>query len=60
MNYTTTSLAIVEYKINELASQKKQIETRLAELIEIRENIREELIKKYEPMNECCDRCCND
>jgi uncharacterized protein YnzC (UPF0291/DUF896 family) len=51
MSYTETSLAIVEYKINELASQKRQIEERLTELIEIRDKIREEYIKEYEPCN---------
>jgi hypothetical protein len=53
-SYTETSLAIVEYKINELASQKKQMEERLVELIEIRDRIREEYIKEYEPCKECC------
>lgn len=54
MNYTETSLAIVEYQINELCFQKQQIEKRLSELIEIRENIRNEYIKEYEPCG-----CCN-
>lgn len=54
MNYTETSLAIVEFKINELYSQKRQIDMRLAQLIEIRDNIRTELIKEYEPC-ECCN-----
>lgn len=49
--YTETSLAIVEYKINELISQKKQIDTRLIELIEIRDRIREEVIKEYGSCN---------
>ena len=53
-NYTETSLAIIEYKINEISSQKRQMEERLVELIEIRDRIREEYIKEYEPCKECC------
>ena len=53
MNYTETSLAIVEYKINELVSKKKQIDLRLKELIEIRDNIREE----YKLIDNQCNSC---
>ena len=48
MNYTETSLAIIEYKLNELSSQKKAIDHRINELLEIRENIRKELIKEIQ------------
>lgn len=56
-SYTENSLALVEFRINELVSEKKHIEQRLKELIEIRDNIREEVIKEYEP---CRKRCCDD
>ena len=56
-SYSETSLALVEFRINELVSKKKHIEQRLSELIEIRDNIREEVIKEYEP---CRRKCCDD
>lgn len=51
-DFNLTSLAIVEYKINELNSQKKWIENRMEELIELRKNIRKEIQKDYEPIEE--------
>lgn len=51
-DFNLTSLAIVEYKINELNSQKKWIENRMEELIELRTNIRKEIQKDYEPIEE--------
>ena len=45
-NFTETSLAIVEYKLNELYSQKDWIDKRIEELIKVRDNCRKQLIKE--------------
>ena len=37
-NYTETSLAIVEYKLNELYSQRDWIDERIRKLIKVRDN----------------------
>ena len=50
-DFTMTLLAIIEYQINECGSKQKYYSERLKELIAIRDKIREELIKEYEPLN---------
>ena len=48
MTYLESSLAIIEYKLNELRSQRKWIDTRIDELVAIREVTVKELSKEYE------------
>lgn len=52
MTYLESSLAIIEYKLNELNSQRKWIDTRIDELVAIRDVIVKEMSKEYEPVNE--------
>ncbi|MEE1227215.1 MAG: hypothetical protein UHM08_08960 [Bacteroidales bacterium] len=47
MSYLETKIAILDYKIDELISQKKQIDQRLTELYEERED----LFIEYENQN---------
>ena len=47
MTYTKCSLAIVEYKLNELRAERKYIDSRINELIVIRDTIVTELAKEY-------------
>lgn len=51
-----TKLAIIDYKIDELVSQKKYIDVRLIELYEARE----ELISQEFGKEEHCGECKND
>lgn len=54
MSYLETKIAILDYKIDELISQKKQIDQRLTELYEERED----LFIEYENQNtHCCGDC---
>ena len=54
MSYLETKIAILDYKIDELISQKKQIDQRLTELYEERED----LFVEYENQNtHCCGDC---
>ena len=48
MMYTKTSLAIVEYKLDEMKSFRNYCDIRIRELVEIREKILEEIIREYE------------
>ena len=56
MSYLETRIAILDYRIDELVSQKKQIDQRLTELYEERED----LFVEYENMSQnqhCCGDC---
>lgn len=55
MSYLETKIAILDYKIDELVSQKKQIDLRLTELYEERED----LYVDYEnnQQKHCCGEC---
>jgi hypothetical protein len=47
MTYAECSLAIVEFKLNELRAEKMFIEHRIDELVVIRDAIVKELAKEY-------------
>ena len=47
MTYTKCSLAIVEFKLNELRAERKHIDDRINELVVIRDMIVKELAKEY-------------
>ena len=47
MTYTESSLAIVEYKLDELRSRRKYIDTRIDELVRTRDRIVAEMVKEY-------------
>lgn len=47
MSYLETKMAILDYKIDELVSKKKQIDIRLMELYEEREDV----FTEYENLN---------
>ena len=55
MSYLETRIAILDYRIDELVSQKKQIDQRLTELYEERED----LFVEYENIQQkhCCGDC---
>ena len=48
MSYLRASLAIVEYKLDELRSQQRYNEQRIRELIVHRDKIINEIMKEYE------------
>lgn len=58
MSYLETRIAILDYRIDELVSQKKQIDQRLTELYEERED----LFVEYENIQQkhCCGECKGD
>lgn len=51
MTYTKCSLAIVEFKLNELRAKRKYIDDRINELVVIRDTIVKELVKEYEQID---------
>ena len=55
MSYLETKIALIDYRIDELISQKKQIDQRLTELYEERED----LFVEYENIQQkhCCGEC---
>ena len=58
MSYLETKIALIDYRIDELISQKKQIDQRLTELYEERED----LFVEYENIQQkhCCGECKGD
>lgn len=46
MNYPETSLAIVEYKLNELYDKREWIDKRIDELIKVRDNCVKAIMEK--------------
>lgn len=51
MTYTKCSLAIVEHRLNELRAERKYIDSRIEELVVIRNTIVKELAKEYEKID---------
>lgn len=52
MTYTETSLALVEYKLDELRSQRRWIDDRISELVVIRDRIIKERMNELEKLEE--------
>ena len=52
--YNNTTLAILDYKIDELAYQKKEIEIRIAHLYELRQNLVQKM--NEETRHVCCNQ----
>lgn len=55
MSYIDNSLAIVEFKLDELRSKRRYIDKRIEELIVVRDKIIREKMKDYEmemPIND--------
>lgn len=51
--YSATTLAIIDYKIDELVNQKSEIDNRLARLYELRENLVVEIENQNKKVEEC-------
>lgn len=50
MTYNKASLAIIEYKLDEIESKTRYLEKRKIELMVIRDKIIKEIQKEYEPI----------
>ena len=51
--YSATTLAIIDYKIDELVNHKSEIDNRLARLYELRENIVVEIANNEKNIDGC-------